>query len=269
MYKLILSDMDETLLNDDHKISEGNRTAILRAREQGVRFVPATGRPFSSLDYELKTLGLFGKKDEYVISLNGNVITENAHNKPFTMTPIKSEVANFLYRYATENNLAVHTYTVDSVYVKNLYDSERAYISGRMPIYENDSETLDFLQGEPICKMLYSNTNMEELYALARTIADKTQELEIVYSANRYIEFNPKGISKGEGLKHLAEHLGIGIEETIAVGDSSNDLAMIEAAGLGIAVSNATDEVKAAAAYITHADNNHDAIAEVIKKFCL
>ena len=81
MYKLIASDMDETLLNDHHEICQRNIDLILKAKEKGVKFVPATGRGFMSIQNDLKTLGLYDEADEYVISFNGGALTENKNNR--------------------------------------------------------------------------------------------------------------------------------------------------------------------------------------------
>ena len=81
MYKLIASDMDETLLNDNHQICQHNIDMILKAKEKGVKFVPATGRGFMSIQHDLKTLGLYDELGEYVISFNGGALTENKDNQ--------------------------------------------------------------------------------------------------------------------------------------------------------------------------------------------
>ena len=93
--------------------------------------------------------------------------------------------------------------------------------------------------------------------------------LEISYSSNRYIEFNPKGVNKGAALRTLADHLSIPMNETIAIGDNINDLAMIREAELGIAVANAVPTRKEAAQHTTIEDHEQSAVAEVIETFIL
>ena len=83
------------------------------------------------------------------------------------------------------------------------------------------------------------------------------------------MEFNSIGIDKGNGLRSLAEILGIDVKDTIAVGDNYNDISMLKTAGLSIAVSNAVDDAKKAAHYVTEADNNKGAVAELIEKFII
>lgn len=91
----------------------------------------------------------------------------------------------------------------------------------------------------------------------------------VSYSSNRYMEFNALGVDKGQGLIDLANKLGIAIEETIAVGDNYNDMAMLKVAGLSVAANNAVDDVKAACDYTTNANNNEGVVAELIEKFIL
>ncbi|MEG0963241.1 MAG: HAD-IIB family hydrolase, partial [Lachnospiraceae bacterium] len=89
------------------------------------------------------------------------------------------------------------------------------------------------------------------------------------FSCNEYLEYCPKDVDKGSGVKYIAEFLNVPMENTIAAGDERNDIPMIKAAGIGVAVSNAHKDVIAFADYVTENDNNHGAIAEIIKKFIL
>ena len=101
-----------------------------------------------------------------------------------------------------------------------------------------------------------------------QAVAKACPQLEITSSIERNMELNALGVSKGRGLMALAERLGLARDQVMAVGDSGNDLTMLEAAGLGVAMGNATREVRHAADVIT-ADNNHDGVAEAIEKYAL
>ncbi|WP_321973798.1 Cof-type HAD-IIB family hydrolase [Paratractidigestivibacter sp.] len=271
MYKLIACDLDETLLDSDHKIPARVRDAITAAGKKGVKFVPATGRPYGTVTDVLEELGLDGRDDEYVISFNGGALTRNSDPEPLRKSELPFEVAERLWRFGIEHELCIHLYTLDPVYVWNYYDWEHVYIEGRMNIVETHEPTLDFLRGTPLTKILFADTDLDRLRAyedeLAR--AGATEGLDVVYSSNRYLEFNPHGVNKGAGLAALAELLGIEVADTIAIGDNTNDLAMIRAAGLGCAVANASDDAVDAADYVCADDNNAGGVAEVIEKFVL
>ncbi len=271
MYKLIACDLDETLLDSDHKIPARVREAIAAAGELGVKFVPATGRPYGTVTDVLEELGLNGADDEYVISFNGGALTRNSDPEPLRKSELDFEVAERLWRYGIEHDLCIHLYTLDPVYLWNYYDWERVYIQGRMNIVETHEPTLDFLRGTPLTKILFADTDLDNLREREAELAAAgvTRDLDVVYSSNRYLEFNPHGVNKGAGLAALAELLGIDVAETIAIGDNTNDLAMIRAAGLGCAVANASDDAKAAADYVCADDNNAGGVAEVIEKFIL
>lgn len=274
MYKLIACDLDETLLDDDHRIPERVRRAIAAARERGARFVPTTGRPFESVDNTLSDLGLLGAPGEYVISFNGGVITENsATERPLTTCSLPRETAEALYEAGIARGLCIHVYTLEHVYLFNYWPCERAYIEGRMNIVETHERTLDFVEknDEVVVKILFMSLDMDELRATERELAGTglTDGLDVVYSSNRYLEFNAPGINKGAGLLALAELLGVSPEETMAIGDNSNDVPMIRAAGLGVAVANASEEARSAAGYVCSADNNAGGVAEAIERFVL
>lgn len=272
MYRLIASDLDETLLDRDHRVPERVRAAVAAARERGARFVPCTGRPFSSVDPTLSELGLLGAPGEYVLSFNGGVLTENSEGTPLTTCSLPRARACALYARGVAYGVCVHAYTLGPVYVFGYLPEERAHIEGRMDIRETHARTLDEAAGDQtVVKVLYMSTDMDRLRGIARELADEglADGLDVCYSSNRYLEFNAAGINKGAGLLALAGRLGIAREEVMAIGDNSNDVSMLRAAGLGVAVANATDEAKAAAGYVCSADNDAGGVAEAIERFVL
>lgn len=273
VYRIIACDLDETLLDDEGNVPTHVRDAVAAARERGTRFVLATGRPFVSAHRTLEQLDLLGRPGEYVISFNGGVITENSDERPLTTCSLDPSTAETLYERGVEWGLCMHVYTLDEVHVYNYLPEERAYIEGRMSIYETFETTLDFLRekGERVVKLLYMSLDAERLRAAERELAAEgvTEGLDVCYSSNRYLEFNAPGVNKGVGLLELARRLGVPREQTMAIGDNSNDMAMISAAGLGVAVANATSETKAVADYVCHRTNNEGAVAEAIERFVL
>jgi hypothetical protein len=271
MYKLIASDMDETLLNDNHQICQHNIDMILKAKEKGVKFVPATGRGFMSIQHDLKTLGLYDELGEYVISFNGGALTENKDNQILFFEGLSFEKTKEIFEFGLDCHVCQHIYTKDTVYVFNLSESEAQRIQNqKVECVIMEENTIDFLKDQPISKILYQNTDVPYLMSLEPQMKHIWEgECAVSYSSNRYMEFNKLGVDKGAGLKHLAEILGIGIEETIAVGDNYNDMSMLQVAGLSVAAANAVDDVKKACDIVTKADNNQGVVAEVIERFIL
>ena len=269
MYKIVACDLDETLLRTDRTISKKDKEAILKARELGVKFVPATGRGFHTVQVTLKDLGLYNQDDEYVISFNGGAISENKDNKLLSLKGISFEVAEFLFKKGLTYDVCIHLYTIDTVYAYKYTQQEKEYLNGRMEVIEIFDKDIDFLRDQQIVKVLYMNTDYDYLTTIEKDIEKELKEIAISYSSNRYIEFNHLGVSKGEGLLSLAKLLGVKQEETIAIGDNFNDLSMIKMAGLGVGVQNVAKGVMPYCDYICDATHNESAVAEVINQFIL
>lgn len=270
MYKLIVCDLDETLISRDRHITEENREAIKAATAAGVKFVPTTGRGFNSVHTTLKELGLYQQAGQYTISYNGGAITENKDEKILYFQGISFAEAEALYkRGLTYDHICIHIYTPDQVWVRNFYPEEVEYLVSRQPCTEIFGDSIDFLKGRDIVKAIYMNTDFAYLRRIESEIADLTDDMDVSFSSNRYMEFNRRGVSKGSGLQRLCDIIGIDIKDTIAIGDNLNDLSMINAAGLGVGVANTIDEMKSACDVITENDCDHSAVAEVIYKYIL
>ncbi len=266
--RLIACDLDETLYTTDRKISKENVQAIQKAKEAGVIFVPATGRGYTTVDPTLTDLGLLNQAGQYVISFNGSAITENKDNRLLYFETLDFQKADTLYQRGLQYDVMIQVYTKDKIYGYHFPEEEKVYLAGRMEIIETSELNLDFLD-EPVVKVIYMNTSYDYLHSIHLQLGSLTEDLEVSYSSNRYLEFNSKGICKGRGLQKLCELLNIPLEETMAIGDNFNDLSMIQAAGMGVGVANSIEGIKPYCDYITEATNDESAIAEVINKFVL
>lgn len=269
MYKIIACDLDETLIRKDRTISKEDIEAIQQAKALGVKFVPATGRGFNTVDSTLKDLGLYDLENEYVISYNGGAITENKGSKILHFEGISFELASELYKRGLQYNVCIHVYTKNMVYAYNYLQEEIDYLAGRMEVTEIFEDNIDFLRDQEIVKCLYMNTDYTYLKKIENDLKEITSGIDVSYSSNRYIEFNHKGVNKGAGLLSLATILGVDMKDTIAIGDNFNDLSMIKAAGLGVGVQNTIENMKKECDYITNATCNENAVSEVIHKFIL
>ena len=146
MYKLIACDLDETLLNDENKVSTKNIEAIQKADAQGVKFVLATGRGYATVQGTLEEIGLKDKKDEYVISFNGGAVTENKANQLLHFQGISFDFASELYKRGQDYDVAIHVYTQEEVYVYNLVEEERKHLETKMEVIEIFDQDIDFLK---------------------------------------------------------------------------------------------------------------------------
>ena len=264
MYRLIATDLDETLLTTDKHVSLTDVQTISKMKD--VKLVLATGRGHFTIQNTLKEVGLYDKEDEYCISLNGAIITENKDNRIIHMEPLEYSDALKLFEIGLNHDICMHFYTVNECYGYRVFDNEREYLKNRINVIEFEDQDLSFLKNDTILKVLYCNTDIDYLRKLKKDL-DLDDVYDVTLSANRYLEFNKKGVNKGRGLRKLAEYLNIPIEETIAVGDSLNDLAMIKAAGLGIGVKNSAIEIIDDCDVILDSTNNDSPIAEIYERF--
>ena len=270
MYKIIASDLDETLLNrDTRRVSARNLEAIRRASEMGVKFVPASGRGYATIQGTLEELGLRDKENEYIISFNGGAITENKNNRRLFFKGITYEKMKMIFDAGLGYDVCTHIYTDDTVYIYNINEGEEKFLWHRMDYVPIRKEEIQMLADKPLAKILFQNTDVSYLEKIAKDLEPITGDTFVSYSSNRYVEFNQQGVNKGQGLLSLAEILGVDPKDTIAIGDNNNDLTMIQAAGLGCCVSNATEAVKKNSDYIAEADCDEGGVAEIIEKFVL
>lgn len=270
MYKLMLSDLDETLLIKHH-VPDFNIEAIKKAREQGLKFVPATGRAYNMIPEILKELEADDQEDEYSICFNGGLIVENKNDRILNFKGLSFETAKMLFEKAKDYDVCVLIFTIDMCYIYNADPDEvQRKIDQKAPFKVIDEYNMDDLKNERIAKILYEKRDMEYLKSIETEIKPLIEGIaSSSFSSNRYLELNALGVDKGYGLRWLANYLGIDVRETIAIGDNYNDVEMIKAAGLGVAVTCATDDIKELAQYVTVNDYDQGAVKEVIEKFVL
>ena len=136
----------------------------------------------------------------------------------------------------------------------------------RIEVEDMDKTLLEHAHEVEKFSMMYAT--VEQRDAAWRGMEAACPELEIASSIERNLELSAPGVTKGRGLMALAAHLGLTPGQVMAVGDSGNDLTMVQMAGLGVAMANATPDVLAAADVVT-GDNNHDGVAQAIEKYVL
>ncbi|MBS4209920.1 Cof-type HAD-IIB family hydrolase [Bacillus sp. FJAT-50079] len=265
-YKMIVLDLDDTLLRDDHTISERTKLALMKAQEMGVKVVLASGRPTFAMKPVAEELNL-AKYDSYILSFNGGtILTCNGYEEIFasTLTP---EAVHKLYEISRRENVHIHTYVGNEIITQlaNEYTTIEGNIT-KLPVTVVDSfvETVR----EPVVKVLMVEDPEKLKVVEAKLQAELVEEFSVMRSKPYFLEFTEKGVTKGSTLNLLIQKLGIKREEVIAMGDSYNDWAMIEFAGLGVAMGNAPDDVKAIADFVTDTNMN-DGVAKVVEEFVL
>ncbi|THF82610.1 Cof-type HAD-IIB family hydrolase [Cohnella fermenti] len=243
-YRLLALDLDGTTLNDRSEISETNREWIAKAREAGVTVCVSTGRGYDSALPFAEWLGL---GESPLIVVNGGEIWRKP-GELHRRTTLSHEKVMKLHRLAERHPEAwFWAYSTQGIYNK-----ER---------WIGDTYAVDWL------KFGYYDENLETLAAI-RTELEAWEGLELSNSSPFNIEVNPAGITKATAIEEVCGLIGCTMAEAVAVGDSLNDLAAIKAVGLGVAMGNAQDEVKAGADVVT-GSNLEDGVAQVIRQYVL
>jgi Cof subfamily protein (haloacid dehalogenase superfamily) len=265
-YKMIVLDMDDTLLRDDHTISERTKKALMEAQKQGVKVILASGRPTYGMNQVAKELNL-EEYGSFILSFNGaKIINMQTKEEHFSST-LPPEMVHRLYELSQTEGVGIHTYVGDWIITENEhpFTLKEGEITG-LPIKKVDS----FIEAvsEPVVKVLMVE-DPEKLIKVEEKLKNEfADSLSIMRSKPYFLEFLEAGVTKGSSLNALIKTLGIKREEVIAIGDSYNDLAMIEFAGLGVAMGNAPDDIKEIADYVTDSNMN-DGVAKVVEEFVL
>lgn len=271
-YKLVVSDLDGTLLSNFH-VPNSNKSSIQRIREKGIKFCITTGRTIQSTKNILKEIGTYNEENEYSILFNGCVIIENKNNKVLFFKGIDFEISNKLFEIGKKYDVMLLVYSIDNCYVWKSYEKEIE----RQKSYEElltfmDDLNINFIKEKniQITKIVFVNEDHNYLLKIKEEL-DKIfgNEISISTSANMYLEINANNVNKGNALEWLANYLKIDMKETIAIGDNSNDIFMIEKAGIGVCVKNGIDILKNKANYVTEKTNDEGAVKEVLDKFIL
>lgn len=267
MYKLVVLDMDGTLLNSQKEITERVRKAINAAKAIGVKVVLASGRPINGMLPTLEALGLT-TVDDYVLTYNASLTLNVASKEVIRSEFLTGQDARDLYHLALKLGVNTHAYSSKLGLITpkiSKYTEHEAFIN-KIEINICDFTTLE--PSEEMLKIMMID-EAEILTAAINRLPDSLQEkYSMAQSAPFFYEFMSKKSGKANGVAALATYLGLTHEQVICVGDAGNDLEMIQYAGLGIAMANATDDVKAVADYIT-LSNDQDGVAHVFEKFVL
>ncbi|WP_175990559.1 Cof-type HAD-IIB family hydrolase [Bacillus sp. Marseille-Q1617] len=265
-YKMIVLDLDDTLLRDDQTISERTKKALMEAQESGVKVVLASGRPTYGMRWVEKELKL-DDYGSYILSFNGSKIINCRTNDETYSRTLSAEAAHRLYDLSKREGVGILTYSEEAILVEE--PSEYADIESRLtglPVKVVWSFK-EAVQG-PVVKVLMLK-EAERLVEVEKKLQTELDgELSVMRSKPYFLEFTQLGVTKGASLDYLIKPLGIHREEVIAIGDSYNDQTMIEFAGLGVAMGNAPEDIKEKADYVA-ASNMEDGVAEVVEKFVL
>lgn len=263
--KLIAIDIDGTLLNEKNELAQPTIDAITEAHNNGVKIVLCTGRPLSGVQPYLDKLAIKGAS-EFAITFNG-AMAQSLDGQVMVNHTISYD--NFLETEMLSRKLNVNYQieTTDSIYTTNRdtnpYGIAESFLV-RLPIKFRSPEEIprDLVMSKAMFVDYPENiTKANDLIP-----AKLRDEMYVVQTEPFFIEMMNKQASKGKTLGELADQLHLTKDNLMAIGDQGNDLTMVKAAGLGVAMGNAIDEVKDAAQFITK-PNTEDGVAFAINKY--
>jgi Cof subfamily protein (haloacid dehalogenase superfamily) len=261
--RLAALDLDGTLLNENHIVTDRNCEALRKLSAQGVVVVLVSGRMHRSILPFSNQIGL----ENPIISYNGGMVKHAKTGEIFHHTPIPAPLAMALVHYCDQEGLHLNFCLNDQLYIKernqwsDLYESR----TGVTAIAVGDLHHLD---GEEPTKMQVLDTPETIDRLLIAFKEDFGRQLYVTKTQIEYIEFMNPQVSKGRALTALATQLDIPMVLVVAFGDGYNDESMMRVAGYRVAMGNSVDEIKACADYITETNQN-DGVALATEQLLL
>jgi len=269
---LIALDMDGTLLTTEKKLTAYTKAVLRKALEQGIEIVLSTGRAITGIPKEL--LEMPGMK--YAVTINGARILDLRKNKVIYENTLSIETALKLLDIIGEYD------AIQEAFINSVCYSSKDKLSHANDYFVHPSIAEYIVKSRtPVenvrATVIEKNSSVDKVNGQFRNAEDKKSSYElltkvpgvvVVSSLGNNWEINAEGTDKGSAMLKLGELLGIQREEIMACGDGMNDIAMLKAVGLGVAMENADPEVREVADYIT-ASNDEDGVAKAIEKFAL
>ncbi|MCP1222979.1 Cof-type HAD-IIB family hydrolase [Sebaldella sp. S0638] len=253
-YKMLVTDVDDTLLTDGHEITKENREAIMELQRNGVKFVLASGRPTEAITGIARELEL-PKYGGFVAGYNGGEILDMSSGNMLKRMGLKREELLEIYEKSKDIDLKYITYKDNFVLgkEKDEFVDEELKITNFEYLEFEDLQDIEF--DELIKCMLVGRT---EIVLETKNKLEPLFDGRIALTISKpiFLEFINKNASKGNAVRVIADKLGITLDEVAAIGDSYNDISMLEIAGFSGTVENGNDEAKKTASFISSSNNN-------------
>jgi Cof subfamily protein (haloacid dehalogenase superfamily) len=277
--RIIALDLDGTLLDSQKRLSEENRAALEAAAAKGVLIVPTTGRFFGLIPQQVRDLPFV----RYAITINGAQVFDRQENKPIVREEIPLEMAIGLMELLDGFDVIYDCYRFNSGWItKSLQEKAADYATdahylemvreSRTPVVDLKEHLRSTADRGDVQKVLLFARNTPGGEAMVAAVTEAVNrrfpEIRVTASTWNNLELNIADANKGNALRRFAEHLGLTLDNCMSMGDGLNDLTMIEAAGLGVAMANAHPAVTAVADCVT-LSNDENGVAKAIRDFVL
>ena len=262
-YKVIVMDMDDTLINSDNKVSAETKDYLINIQNEGYKVILASGRPTEGMLPIAKELQL-DKHDSHIISYNGGKTIKVATEEVEVSQSVTKDNFDKIADFCREKNFLVLTYQDGHI----IHDGDHEYrdieseLTG-LPMKRVDDIKKYIVDDVPkVMGVDYAENISKTRDALSGSF---NSEIDVTTSKPFFLEFMAKGVSKGNAIKALCNKLDIPLSEVICFGDSLNDQSMFEVVGYAVAMGNANEELKAIADKVT-LDNDSNGIPVALKE---
>lgn len=264
--KLLFTDLDGTLLNNASQVSPGTRAFLDEFLAAGNRLILSSGRPKDSV-LEVKNRAGLSQPGILLSCYNGAQIYDCDSRRTIMAKRLSLSYVSYLQEQAANYDLHIQTYQENAV-VSPADDEEIRFYRVRihLPLVVSPILT-DALTEEPYKMLAASLHDHGKLEAFRLGISDWSEgKIQTIYSNDMYLELFRQDAGKGNALRFLCDHFDVPLSDAYAAGDAQNDISMLQAAGTGIAMCNAPDQVKDAADIVTDLDNDQDGLANLMQK---
>lgn len=288
MYKLVVVDLDGTILNSYGEISETTKESVKKCLEKGAKIVIASGRPIDSIKTIANELGI----EEYFIAGNGALIYDLKKDEIIYENYMKKEKVLEIIKICEDNSISYNVYTDKTILTTNLKFNVLYYYKENLKKEENKKTNVSIVENmynyvknlneEKFLKITICDESATIFNSIVRTLKEindveilevshmsrkiikqGTEEIPIEYY---YTEISAKNVDKWDAVEYLARKLNIENEEIIAIGDNINDKKMIENAGLGVAMKGSAPDVINVANIVTDSNDNNG-VAKILEKY--
>ncbi|MBQ8681192.1 MAG: HAD family phosphatase [Treponema sp.] len=267
--KLIALDLDDTLLNDQRQISDGNVAALRECADRGIYVVLCSGRAEDAILPFVRRLEIAGKESgKFIIAINGCSIFDMHKRQQVFCRKVESDILLRTNEIAESYGLRSEVYTPSTIYYREetkwtRLDVELCGLKG-----ESVKNYEEFIK-QGFTKMLVPG-EPEELQKLQKILRAEFGERAVIFTSKPFfLEILPPNCGKGEAVQWLSGELGFGLEKTMGFGDSMNDESLIRMCRYGVSMCNGLEEIKKIADFVTDCDNNHDGVADFLRKWVL
>lgn len=269
MKKILFTDMDGTLLNNDSMVTGKMKTALDDMCAAGHILVLSSGRPLNSI-IQVKECAGIEYPNTYIIANNGSLVYDCDKKEVIHKTTIPLEVVYRSWDIAKEMQIHVQTYQNERLIAKEMNEELKVYTSKVHFEIDYCNHPQEIMTEAP-CKMLAIDLdNHEDLVGYQNRLQSEFKGLlQTVFSTPQYLEIFHKDAGKGSGLKWLCDYLDIPVSRSYASGDAENDLSMLEVAGFSIAMKNGDEILKNIADVVTEKSNDEYGLADVIYQYML